>query len=322
MAKRKRLSPAMLTGDVAPVAAPEVKSSRPPIADVANDAATTNALMELSDKISSARQDGRWIEQIPLDAIKADYLVRDRVVADADDMTALKDSLRAGGQQTAIEVVPFGPDTFGLISGWRRLTALRELYLEGGLGTVLAIVRHPDDAAASYLAMVEENEIRADLSFYERGRVVVKAVGAGAYPSDKKALGALFHAVPRAKRSKIGSFVRVVRALDDTLQFPTELSEHGGLAIAQALAADTGFAARLRKALEASPPQSAGAEQAIITAAIKGQVKAKPPAQKPVTLPSGLQYTVQTNGKITLSGAALGDKEFQKRLIQTLKLMK
>ena len=116
MAKRKRLSPAMLTSE-APITAPEVKSTRPPIAAIANDAATTHALMELSDTISAARDQGRWIEQIPLDAIQTDYLVRDRTVVDADEMEALKTSIRANGQQTAIEVVAIDRETYGLISG-------------------------------------------------------------------------------------------------------------------------------------------------------------------------------------------------------------
>ena len=47
--------------------------------------------------------------------------------------------------------------------------------------------------------MVDENEIRAGLSFYERGRIVAKATDAGVYTSDKTALAALFHASPRAK---------------------------------------------------------------------------------------------------------------------------
>ena len=320
MAKRKRLSPAMLTPD-APLAAPETKSARVPIADVANDAALTNALMELSDKISAARQEERWIERIQLDAIKADFLVRDRVAIDTDEMTALKDSLRANGQQTAIEVVPHGPETFGLISGWRRLTALRELYLEGGTGTVLAIIRQADDAATSYLSMVEENEIRSGLSFYERGRIVARAADEGAYASDKDALAALFHAVPRAKRSKIGSFVRIVRTLDDVLQFPTALSERLGLALAQALGGDAGFGNRLRKKLEAAHPQTAGAEMAVIAAALKGagekQVKANP-----VLLPSGLEYLAHADGKITLQGRALKDADFVNRLMQTLKSLK
>ncbi len=316
MAKRKRLGPAMLTPD-APIGVPAAKPTRAPIADVASDAATTSALIELSDKISSARQEGRWIEQISIDAIKSDYLVRDRVDVDSDEMTALKDSLRANGQQTAIEVVPHGPETFGLISGWRRLSALRELYLEGGLGTVLAIVRHPDTAAASYLAMVEENEIRADLSFYERGRIVARAADAGAYASDKEALAALFHAAPRAKRSKIGSFVRIVRALDPVLKFPTSLTERSGLALAQALAADAGLAKRLSKALDQAPALTAETEQALIASMIKGPVKPRP-APDTVSLPSGLQYIQHKDGQITLRGAVLRDEDFVKRLIQSL----
>lgn len=320
MAKRKRLSPAMLTSDT-PIAAPEVKSARPPIADIANDAATTNALMELSDTINTARAQGRWIEQIPLDAIKADYLVRDRTVVDADEMESLKTSLRSNGQQMAIEVVSVGQKTYGLISGWRRLTALRELSLEGGLDTVLAIVRRPHDAAASYLAMVEENEIRSGLSFYERGRIVTKATDEGAYESDKVALAALFHAAPRAKRSKIGSFVRVVRALDTTLKFPTALSERSGLALAQAIAEDAGVVRRLQKQLEKAPAQSAADELAKINATLKGD-RNTATRLAPVLLASGLECRAHSSGKITLTGAALRDEAFVDRLMQTLSALK
>ncbi len=316
MAKRKRLSPAMLTPD-AP--ATPVKSSRPPIADVSGDAAATSALMELSDKVSAARKEGRWIEQLPLDAIKTDYLVRDRVQTDADEMDALKDSLRAGGQQTAIEVVPYGENTYGLISGWRRLTALRELCLEGGIDSVLAIVRHPDDAAAAYLAMVEENEIRSDLSFYERGRIVARAVDEGAYPSDKLALKALFHAVPRAKKSKIGSFVRIVRALDDVLQFPTDLSEHKGLALASALSADTGLAARLRKKLESNHAKNGAEEIALIDAVLKPKGKTTAPAKpEKITMPSGVDCYVHDTGKVVIKGDKLQDMGYLNRLMQAV----
>ena len=324
MAKRKRLSPAMLTPD-APLAAPEVKSSRPPIADVAGDAAATSALMELSDKMNAARQEGRWIEQIPLDAIKADYLVRDRVDVDADDMDALKDSLRANGQQTTIEVVPHGTGTFGLISGWRRLKALRDLSLEAGVDTVLAIVRAPENSAAAYLAMVEENEIHSDLSFYERGRIVARAVDEGAYASDKAALKGLFGNVPRAKKSKIGSFVRIVRALDDVLQFPTALSERAELALAQALGAEPQLATTLHKSLTAAHVQSAAAEQAIIAAALKPAPQPpKPPAAKPVKgdIGAGVSYTHHADGRLVLEGAALKDAAFAQQVITALKGLK
>ena len=53
---------------------------------------------------------------------------------------------------------------YGLISGWRRLTALQALHAETGearFATVQALVRRPETAADAYVTMVEENEIRA-----------------------------------------------------------------------------------------------------------------------------------------------------------------
>ena len=51
--------------------------------------------------------------------------------------------------------------------------------------------------------MVEENEIRADLSFFERARIVRRAVEGGVFGSEKQALQSLFSAASYAKRSKI-----------------------------------------------------------------------------------------------------------------------
>ena len=152
--------------------------------------------------------------ELPLDAIEASYLVRDRLVMDADEMEALKASLVARGQQTPIDVADLGDGRFGLISGFRRLTALQDLAKTGGTETVLALLRRPDEASDTYLAMVEENEIRVGLSYYERARIGLKAVEQGVFPDTKKALLSLFHAASRAKRSKIRSFLNVVAALD------------------------------------------------------------------------------------------------------------
>ena len=80
---------------------------------------------------------------------------------DADEMAALVASLRARGQQVPIEVVAreakgTGRNGYGLISGLRRVMALREI----GAAEVLALVRRPETSSEAYLAMVEENEIR------------------------------------------------------------------------------------------------------------------------------------------------------------------
>ncbi|MFT5799917.1 MAG: ParB family chromosome partitioning protein [Candidatus Azotimanducaceae bacterium] len=107
----------------------------------------------------------------------------------------------------------------------------------------------------------------------------------------------------------------------DVLQFPTALSERSGLALAQALGTDAGSSARLRKKLDATHTQTAGAEKAAIAAAIKGPAKdpvktGKAPQR--VKLPSGLEYVAQPDVKITLSGAVLKDDAYVNRLIQTL----
>lgn len=318
MAKRKRLTPALMNPVVG---TSEIKPVRAPIADVAYDAATVAAFVELSDTINQARTEGRWIERLLLTTIIDDHLVRDRVEVNTEEMNALMESLRQTGQQTAIEVEAREDGTFGLISGWRRVTALRKLALLGGIDTVLAIVRRPNDTAASYVAMVEENEIRASLSFYERGRIVARSTDEGAFKSDKQALAELFHAVPRAKRSKIGSFVRIVRDLDAVLSFPAAFSERSGLALAQALNADGELAKTITQQIKKEKPQTAQDEQALIAKLIRP--KANPFTRvSPVMLRNGLSYIAHEDGKVTLLGAALTDAGYLERLLSTIKSLK
>ena len=197
MAKRKRLSPAPAPGPAE--AAPETKAlngwvgvrARAPIADVSGAAAAQSALEEVAGELRRARAEGRMVTKLPLEAVDAGHLVRDRMVVDAEDMAVLTDSLRARGQQTPIEVIDLGQGRYGLISGWRRLMALRALQEETGearFGLVQALIRAPKDASEAYCAMVEENEIRADLSFYERANMAVQAVEQGVYSDPKEAI--------------------------------------------------------------------------------------------------------------------------------------
>jgi ParB family transcriptional regulator, chromosome partitioning protein len=284
MAKRKRLTPAQPNYFNATGRAPEVKSmpgpdfaaSPPaPIAQVAGEAATLAALDEVTGALRDARTQGRLIEALPLAAINATHLVRDRLVQDDDDMDALVASLRARGQQTPIEVtalsdVASGP-AYGLISGWRRLTALNRLYGETGedrFATIKALVIAPDSAQDAYLAMVEENEIRADLSLYERARIALRAAREGVFPTPRHAVLALFGSVSRAKRSKIGTFVTLVEALEYVLMHPTAIPEKLGLKLSAALAADDDLARKITDRLTAESPQSAAEELRILSRAV------------------------------------------------------
>ena len=245
MAKRRRLTPApgldLGEADDTAVAAKrfaretvETKSALSPIATMAGEISRHAAIDEIAGAMDLARQEGRLAEALPLEAVVADHLIRDRAVIDEGEMEALIESLRARGQQVPIEVTDLGDGRYGLISGWRRLTALRRLAEEGeSAGRVVAFLRRPKGDADAYLAMVEENEIRANLGFWERGRIVARAVEHGVFPDARAALNGLFGSVPRARRSKIGSFVTLAQKLDGRLSFPQALTERLGLALAQ-----------------------------------------------------------------------------------------
>ena len=320
MAKRKRLSPLGGVPDgslsEAPMGQvpPSALRARAPIAGVAQDAARTAALEEVSDTLARARAEGRMILTLPLDAVQMDHITRDRIASDDEEMAALKQSLRARGQQTPIDVVALEGGDYGLVSGWRRCTALQALHAETGearFGTVLALQRTLEDAPEAYVAMIEENEIRAGLSYFERARVVAETVDQGVFDSDRAALRSLFAAASRAKRSKIGSFVGVVRALGGALRFPQGLGERAGLKLAKTLATHPDLAEVIADNLLKQPPADAAEEQARLMgfcdrAADNGaRAMAKTAAPAKATLPEGVKITAQGKGKLTLTGTGL-----------------
>lgn len=298
MAKRKRLTPtsaplsapngpletkAMFPMGLAPSPAPR---AAPPIAVEAARASSEAALQEMAEVLHDAREEGRLVISLGLDSIVADHLVRDRIALDPEELDVLQASIAARGQQVPIEVTRLPDDRYGLISGLRRLTVLRRLHEQtpdGGFGKVQALLRTPEDTAEAYLAMIEENEIRAGLSYYERARITLHAVEQGAFTDSKQALLRLYAAASRSKRSKIRSFLLIVEALDDVLRHPGQIGERMGLKLAKALEADAGLAERLRTALAAEARDGDG-EGALIARMLAPAPKAKPgSASKPGT---------------------------------------
>ena len=133
---RRRLTPLGLDPD----SAARAEGAAPPVARIAADAASRAALDDLADELRRHRESGRMVVELPLDQIEAAHLTRDRIHMDAEDMGALKASLASRGQQTPIEVVALPGGRYGLISGARRLAALRELAVgQDGPGTALAL---------------------------------------------------------------------------------------------------------------------------------------------------------------------------------------
>lgn len=315
MAKRRRLSAFGMVGDeagagsAAATPAPDpARVSVPPVARIAAEASAQAALDDLADELRQARESGRLILDLPLAAVEAGYLTRDRLHLDAEDMAALRASLTDRGQQMPIEVVALSGGRYGLISGARRLAALRALAAETGearFSRVQAILRPATAAPEAYLAMVEENEIRSDLSFYERGRLAHEAAHLGVFPSPAAAVKALFvHAAP-AKRSKILSFVALHEALGDSLRFPEAIPEKLGLALVKALQSREGFAAGLVARLAAAPADP-GAERAVLEQALRPDPPppgaAPEPADSPEVQDFGPLRLTARPGRAVLSG--------------------
>jgi hypothetical protein len=324
MAKRRRLTPAQ-ADYLAPPGPLEVKAwLRPglpeaaaPIARVAGEASAEAALAEVAATLASARAEGRLVESLPLGAIETDHLVRDRLPAEEDGLSGLMASLAEHGQRTPVEVTPLGHGRYGLISGWRRVTALARLAATTGearFGRVLALVRQPASAAAAYVAMVEENEVRLGLSYYERARIVGKAVDLGVFETEAQGLRALFAGASRARRSKIGSFLAIWRTLDPALRFPAAIPERLGLALARRIGADPAFAGRLSAALSADPAPDAAAELARLSAALRDALPGK--ARKADQSLSGtprVSLRQSGAGRLVLSGPGV-DAAFLARL--------
>lgn len=233
----------------------------PPIAQVAAEAAAAAEPLPVAfragqardqadaEALRAARAEGRLIVEIPVAEIVAEELSRDRLAIDREELDELKRSIVESGLRLPIEVFELGQrrerKRYGLISGLRRLTAVREI--GGPEAKIAALVRSPQDAASAIVSMVEENEIRAGLSHYERGRIAVLAAGQGHFAGLEEAVARLFGAASKAKRSKIRSFALVHEELGDMLSFPQELTEKDGLRLANALR--LGFEADLRAAL-------------------------------------------------------------------------
>ncbi len=175
--------------------------------------------------------DSPEIRRTPLAEIDPAALARDRIASDPEAQRELRDSILKSGLRMPIEVYAF-PETrgafrFGLVSGFRRLAAFRELLEAFGVedcASIPAFVRTPADRAEAMAAMVEENAVRADISPWERARVAVEAAHVGIYGTVEEAVEHLFPTANAMKRARIRAVARVVEVLDGALTEPERLS--------------------------------------------------------------------------------------------------
>ncbi len=202
--------------------------------------------------------------RIPTDQIDENALPRDRTQLDAAALTELQHAVAANGLRNPIEVFAT-QDGYGLISGYRRLHAIRALHDLTGDAKYAQIdttLRTPQDQQAALAQMIEENEIRADLSPWERALIAVRSTDQGLFPTLDAALQTLYPQAARQKRAKLRGVAEVIDATLDLLAEPETLSEARLLRIANVLR--LGWTEILRTALEEASADTASAQWQII----------------------------------------------------------
>ncbi|MGI9389111.1 MAG: ParB/RepB/Spo0J family partition protein, partial [Boseongicola sp.] len=257
--------------------APEVKSDAPRIRSVgpmgaavreaAEDfQASTEAKVEARRKnaedareFRTAQDEGRVLANVSLTDISTDALPRDRMdlasIASSVEMEELKASIRERGQKEPVELFRDEAGALQLKKGWRRLTALRQLFAETGDDAYSKIVARIESGESGrldrYIDMVEENVVREDLSFAEMAQVALTAAADPNVPeNDPDALvNRLYASLHKMKRSYVRSFVFLLNELGDSLKFPKSVSRNIGSQVARKLQKEGG-AGELRAALE------------------------------------------------------------------------
>lgn len=209
------------------------------------------------------------VHHIPLAEIDPAALPRDRGALDEAGLLELRLSIAASGLRQPVELwtlsKPRGAFRYGLLSGYRRLHAyhgLHELTGQDRYTTIPAFLRAPASFAAAMTAMVEENEIRADISPWERGRIAWLAYRQEVFGTIEEAVAALYPSVSKDKRARLRAVAYLVDEFEGHLTAPEQLSLRQLLRLSAAVHA--GFGPVIRAALEGSSLEDAETQWQLI----------------------------------------------------------
>lgn len=178
---------------------------------------------------------------IPLAQIDMHALPRDRSTLPPAALAELQNSIATEGLRQPIEVwrlsTPSGPHEYGLISGFCRLTATKALAAlrPNAYQTIPAFLRTPTDITAALSAMITENEVRAAISPWDKGRILVETVREAHFDTLDAATQALHPNATRQKRARLRACASVVEELDGLLTTPEDMLERHILRLAAAL---------------------------------------------------------------------------------------
>ncbi len=178
---------------------------------------------------------------LPLSEILAAALPRDRSTLDPAALAELQASIAMTGLRQPIEVwrlsTPTEAHQYGLISGLRRLTAHLNLNALRPTAhqTIPAFLRQPASIPAALAAMIAENEVRADPSPWDKGRILTEVVAEGHFPTLDAAVAALHPNATRQKRARLRACASVVEELEGLITTPDRLNENRLLRLAASL---------------------------------------------------------------------------------------
>ena len=189
---------------------------------------------------------------------------RDRVGLDDTALTELKSSIQTIGLRQPIEVWrksdPGSGPRYGLISGLRRLTAHRQL----GLTQIAAFLREPTDIADAMAHMAAENEIRAQITPWEKGHFITQTVAEGLFDTIDTAIPRLYPNLCHNRRARLRAVAEVVDYFGRSLTEPTTLSQRQLTRIATALRA--GLGETMSVALSQSSDRSPAVQWSLLSA--------------------------------------------------------
>lgn len=201
----------------------------------------------------SAQEEGRVLLLVALSEVQTSDLPRDRLeldaVASSVEMEELKASIRERGQKEPVELYRDGAGALQLKKGWRRFTALSQLFAETGdnrFSTIVARIEESTvDRLGRYIDMVEENVVREDLTFAEMAQVAILAAqDAETDEVDPDAMvSRLYGSLHKMKRSYIRSFVFLLSVLGPDLKWPKSVARNLGVEVARALKSSAGVEA-------------------------------------------------------------------------------
>lgn len=218
------------------------------------------------------------IEEIPHNAIDENYYLRDRVSSNDSADHELRTSIKLHIQKMPIEVVQIAyrdaHRRYGLVSGYRRLQAIRFLQNEGypEFNTIKACVL-PHDHRSALIAQAIENDVRKDISPFERAFFVHRAAGTEAFSNVVDVIAHMYQHASASKISKIMSSVKLVDFIGDLVVHKNCIQEATGLRLVRYLEAGAGDLKLQRMLREASIDRTSEEELGLLNTYLK---EAKP----------------------------------------------